>query len=85
MPGRLCRQGTPRQVYTHDLKFAPIWRAAPKVVFSRALTEPGRGARVSNCANLAEEVTALCAVGRVSLVPGAGNCRPAVRVSWDCD
>ena len=43
----------------HDLKFAPIWRSSPKVVFSRTLTEPGHGARVINGANLVEEVSAL--------------------------
>lgn len=43
----------------HDLKFAPIWRNSPKIVFSRTLTEPGHGARVINGSNLVEEVTAL--------------------------
>ncbi|GLX18898.1 MULTISPECIES: dihydrofolate reductase family protein [Streptomyces] len=43
----------------HDLKFAPVWRGAPKIVFSRTLTDPGHGARVISGANLAEEVTAL--------------------------
>ncbi|MDG4858755.1 dihydrofolate reductase family protein [Streptomyces sp. T-3] len=43
----------------HDLKFAPIWRSTPKVVFSRTLTEPGHGARVINGSNLVEEVAAL--------------------------
>ncbi|MEW2354885.1 dihydrofolate reductase family protein [Spirillospora sp. NPDC029432] len=43
----------------HDLKFAPIWRNTPKVVFSRTLREPGHGARVIDGANLTEQVTAL--------------------------
>ncbi|NGO77227.1 dihydrofolate reductase [Streptomyces sp. YC504] len=43
----------------HDLKFAPVWRSSPKIVFSRTLTEPGHGARVINDSNLVGEVTAL--------------------------
>ncbi|WP_217254470.1 dihydrofolate reductase family protein [Streptomyces sp. AC602_WCS936] len=43
----------------HDLKFAPVWRSSPKIVFSRTLTDPGHGARVIGDANLVEEVTAL--------------------------
>ncbi|MFB7655920.1 MULTISPECIES: dihydrofolate reductase family protein [unclassified Streptomyces] len=43
----------------HDLKFAPIWRSSPKIVFSRTLTEPGHGARVIDGSNLVENVTAL--------------------------
>lgn len=43
----------------HDLKFAPVWRRAPKVVFSRTLREPGHGAQVINGVNLVEQVTAL--------------------------
>ncbi|MFD0899582.1 dihydrofolate reductase family protein [Actinomadura sediminis] len=43
----------------HDLKFAPVWRRTPKVVFSRTLREPGHGARVVNGANPAEQVAAL--------------------------
>ncbi|MQA09957.1 MAG: dihydrofolate reductase [Pseudonocardiaceae bacterium] len=42
----------------HDLKFAPVWRATPKIVFSRTLGEAGWGARVIN-GNVADEVTAL--------------------------
>ncbi|AXB46378.1 dihydrofolate reductase family protein [Amycolatopsis albispora] len=55
----------------HDLKFAPVWRAAHKVVFSRTLTEPGHGAQVINGANLVEEVTALkSAPGKDLLLTG---------------
>jgi dihydrofolate reductase len=42
----------------HDLRFAPIWRATPKVVFSRTLERVDGNARVIN-QNLADEVTAL--------------------------
>ncbi|MET9778523.1 dihydrofolate reductase family protein [Streptomyces sp. NPDC006367] len=43
----------------HDLKFAPIWRSTPKVVFSRTLTDPGHGARLIDGTDLVGEVTAL--------------------------
>jgi dihydrofolate reductase len=42
----------------HDLKFAPIWRATPKIVFSRTLEKADWNARVIS-ENIAEEVTAL--------------------------
>ncbi|HWD04965.1 MAG TPA: dihydrofolate reductase family protein [Amycolatopsis sp.] len=42
----------------HDLAFAPVWRAKPKVVFSRTLTEPGWRTEVLS-GDLAEEVAAL--------------------------
>lgn len=42
----------------HDLKFAPIWRETPKVVFSRTLEKADWNARVIS-ENIAEEVTAL--------------------------
>jgi dihydrofolate reductase len=42
----------------HDLKFAPIWRETPKVVFSRTLEKADWNTRVIND-NLSEEVAAL--------------------------
>jgi dihydrofolate reductase len=42
----------------HDLRFAPIWRATPKIVFSRTLREAGWNTRVLGT-DLATEVTAL--------------------------
>lgn len=33
--------------HPHSLKFAPIWRETPKVVFSRTITEAGWHARVT--------------------------------------
>ncbi|MEU5877144.1 dihydrofolate reductase family protein [Spirillospora sp. NPDC047279] len=43
----------------HDLRFAPLWREAKKIVFSGTLTEAGHGARVIAPATMVEEVTAL--------------------------
>ncbi|GAB2487894.1 hypothetical protein GCM10027063_31800 [Promicromonospora xylanilytica] len=58
----------------HDLRFAPIWRAAPKVVFSRTVTDPGHGARVIDGSNLVEEVTALkAAPGKDLLLTGGAS------------
>lgn len=34
--------------HPHNLKFAPIWRETPKVVFSRTLTEAGWNTRVTS-------------------------------------
>jgi dihydrofolate reductase len=42
----------------HDLKFAPLWRETPKVVFSRTLEKADWNTRVIS-GNIAEEVTAL--------------------------
>src|SRR5262249_43826841 len=42
----------------HDLKFAPIWRQTPKIVFSRTMTKADWDTRVIN-GNIAEEVAAL--------------------------
>lgn len=42
----------------HDLKFAPIWRETPKIVFSRTLEKADWNTRVIGD-NLAEEVAAL--------------------------
>ncbi|MEV0202716.1 dihydrofolate reductase family protein [Nonomuraea sp. NPDC050691] len=42
----------------HDLKFAPIWRSTPKVVFSTTLDKAGWNTRIVS-ADLAEEVTEL--------------------------
>jgi dihydrofolate reductase len=42
----------------HDLKFAPIWRRTPKVVFSRTLKEADHNTRVVGD-NLVEEINAL--------------------------
>ncbi|MBO2449321.1 dihydrofolate reductase family protein [Actinomadura barringtoniae] len=44
--------------HPHDLKYAPIWRATPKIVFSRTMESAEHGARVIG-KNLVEEVTAL--------------------------
>lgn len=58
----------------HDLRFAPIWRAAPKVVFSRTVTDPGHGARVIDGSNLVEEVMALkSAPGKDMLLTGGAS------------
>ncbi|MER7418452.1 dihydrofolate reductase family protein [Micromonospora peucetia] len=42
----------------HDLKFAPIWRETPKIVFSRTMEKADWNTRVI-ADNLAEEVAAL--------------------------
>jgi dihydrofolate reductase len=42
----------------HDLKFAPIWRQTPKIVFSRTLEKADWNTRVIS-ENIAEELTAL--------------------------
>ncbi len=42
----------------HDLKFAPVWRATPKVVVSSTLEKAGWDAQLIR-ANVAEEITAL--------------------------
>lgn len=42
----------------HDLHFAPIWRATPKIVFSRTLERADWNTRVIS-GDLADEVTAL--------------------------
>ncbi|MEV6038857.1 dihydrofolate reductase family protein [Nonomuraea sp. NPDC052116] len=42
----------------HDLKFAPIWRSTPKVVFSTTLQEAGWDARIVS-GDLAKEVAEL--------------------------
>ncbi|WBB64000.1 dihydrofolate reductase family protein [Streptomyces sp. WMMC500] len=64
----------------HDLKFAPIWRSSPKIVFSRTLTDPGHGARVIGGANLADEVTALKAeAGKDLLLMGGASLAAALR------
>ncbi|MFD9887689.1 dihydrofolate reductase family protein [Amycolatopsis sp. NPDC059027] len=44
--------------HPHDLAFAPVWRATPKVVFSRTLTEAGWNTRVLG-GDLGEETAAL--------------------------
>ncbi|NGN67425.1 dihydrofolate reductase family protein [Streptomyces sp. A7024] len=63
----------------HDLKFAPIWRSSPKIVFSRSLTEPGHGARVIGGSNLVDEVTALKAEpGKDLLLAGGASLAAAL-------
>ncbi|MFJ5827852.1 dihydrofolate reductase family protein [Streptomyces sp. NPDC093089] len=49
----------------HDLAFAPVWRAAPKVVVSRTLagTDPGHNTTVVS-GDVAAELTALAATGK---------------------
>ncbi|MEV4013876.1 dihydrofolate reductase family protein [Nonomuraea angiospora] len=42
----------------HDLKFAPIWRSTPKIVFSTTLKEAGWDARIVS-GDLAKEVAEL--------------------------
>ncbi len=57
----------------HDLYFAPIWRATPKIVFSRTLEQAGWNTRVIG-ENLAEEVAALKAQpGKDMLLTGGSK------------
>jgi dihydrofolate reductase len=44
--------------HPHDLKFAPVWRDTPKVVFSTTLRQAGWNTRIVS-GNLAEEVARL--------------------------
>jgi dihydrofolate reductase len=44
--------------HPHDLKFAPLWRSTPKVVFSSTLKEAGWNTRIVS-GNLVEEIAAL--------------------------
>ncbi|MGN9842737.1 dihydrofolate reductase family protein [Nonomuraea sp. H19] len=44
--------------HPHDLKFAPIWRSTPKVVFSATLLEAGWNTRIIS-GNLTDEVAEL--------------------------
>lgn len=61
----------------HDVRFAPMWRAMPKVVFSRTLEEAGWGARV--VADVKDEVTALKAhEGKDMLLTGGAGVAAAL-------
>ncbi|MFC4017622.1 dihydrofolate reductase family protein [Micromonospora sp. GCM10011542] len=58
----------------HDLRFAPIWRAKPKIVVSRTLTEAGWNARVVGGGDLAGEIAALKREpGKDLLLTGGSN------------
>jgi dihydrofolate reductase len=57
----------------HDLAFAPVWRAMPKVVFSRTLPAADWNARVA-AGSLADEVAALtCRPGKDLLLTGGSQ------------
>jgi dihydrofolate reductase len=57
----------------HDLQFAPVWRATPKIVFSRTLEKADWNTRVIG-ENLAEELTALKQQpGKDMLLTGGSN------------
>ena len=57
----------------HDLQFAPVWRAMPKIVFSRTLEKADWNTRVIG-ENLAEELTALKQQpGKDLLLTGGSN------------
>jgi dihydrofolate reductase len=57
----------------HDLQFAPVWRATPKIVFSRTLEKADWNTRVIG-ENLAEELTALKQQpGKDLLLTGGSN------------
>lgn len=60
----------------HDLKFAPIWRETPKVVFSRTLEEADWNTRVIG-GNLHDEVTALKRQPGKDLLLSGGSRLPA--------
>lgn len=64
----------------HDLKFAPVWRGSPKIVFSRTLTaDPGHGARLIGGSDLVGEVTALKAEpGQDLLLTGGASLAAAL-------
>jgi dihydrofolate reductase len=58
--------------HPHDIRFAPIWRRTPKVVFSRTLTEAGWNTRVT--ADVEGTVRALKAEpGKDMLVTGGAG------------
>jgi dihydrofolate reductase len=58
--------------HEHDLAFAPIWRAAPKVVVSRTLKKAGGDTRVIG-ENVVEELTALKESGTTLLLFGGSE------------
>lgn len=61
----------------HDLRFAPIWRRTPKVVFSDTLTEADWNTRVIGSADLAVQVTALKAETEGDLILMGGSLLPS--------
>ncbi|TDV42264.1 dihydrofolate reductase family protein [Actinophytocola oryzae] len=65
----------------HSVKFAPIWRETPKVVFSRTLTEAGWNARVT--ADLEGTVRALRAEDGKDMVLTGGAETAAALASHD--
>lgn len=60
----------------HDLKFAPIWRETPKIVFSRTLEKADWNTRVISD-NLAEEVAALKRQPGKDMLLSGGSSLPA--------
>jgi dihydrofolate reductase len=66
--------------HPHSVRFAPIWRATPKVVFSRTLTEAGWNSRVT--ADVGDTVRALKAESGkdMMLTGGAGAAAELARL-----
>ncbi|WP_327580602.1 dihydrofolate reductase family protein [Nonomuraea sp. NBC_00507] len=58
--------------HPHDLKFAPIWRRTPKVVFSSTLKEAGWNTRIVS-GNLSEEVAELKRQANQDLLLNGGS------------
>jgi dihydrofolate reductase len=67
--------------HPHSLRFAPIWRETPKVVFSRTLKEAGWNTRVT--ADIEGSVRALRAQDGKDLMLTGGAEVPAVLASLD--
>lgn len=67
--------------HPHSVRFAPIWRVTPKVVFSRTLTEAGWGTRVA--ADIEGTVRALRAEQGKDLLLTGGAEVAAVLASLD--
>jgi dihydrofolate reductase len=67
--------------HPHNLRFAPIWRETPKVVFSRTLKEAGWNTRVT--ADVESTVRALKAEQGMDLMLTGGAELPATLASLD--
>lgn len=67
--------------HPHDLRFAPIWRDTPKVVFSRTITEAGWHTRVTP--DVECTVRALRAEEGKDMVLTGGATLPAVLADLD--
>ncbi|KQV09880.1 MULTISPECIES: dihydrofolate reductase family protein [unclassified Kitasatospora] len=65
-------QAEQHSTHEHDLAFAPVWRAAPKVVVSRTLEKADWNTRVIN-ENVVEELTALKKSGVTLLLFGGSG------------